>query len=153
MLHDVAVDRHRSLRARLGRRVGIHLDVDVPALLLEPADVARAGIGLVVVAERRHERSPDLGERHAVLRTLRAGDRGFHRRKVHLHDLREAGLRVPVGPEQPLFLRVPLDQIDQVTATREGEVAKGLVVDREECGSGPVFGTHVRQRRPVGHRQ
>ena len=144
MLHDVAVDRHRNLRARLGRRVGVHLDVDVPALLLEPADVARARIGLHVVTEGRQERCPDLGEGHAVLRTLRAGDRGLHRRKIQLHDLREAGLGVPVGAEQPLFLRVSLDQIDQVTATREGQVAKGLVVDREVCGGGPVFRTHVR---------
>ena len=143
------VERHRLLRTRLDGLVGVDPDLRVPALLEEPADLARVGVGLEPVAERLDERTPHARERDAVLRPLRSGDRGFDRGEVELDDLGEGRLGVAVATEQALLLRVALDEIDPVAPPGEPEVAQGLVVDRPVRGRGPVLGAHVRQRRAV----
>ena len=53
--------------------------------------------------------------------------------------------------EEPLFLRVTLDQVDVLgRAAGVAQVAQRLAVDRERRCRRPEFGRHVRHRPPVG---
>ncbi len=153
MLHRVAVDQHRGLGARLDRLVGVHGDHGVAAFSGPATHLGGRRIGLEPVAERLHERAPHARERDPVLRALRTGERRFDRRQVEREDLAEHRLGVAVAAEEPLLLRVPLDEVDPVAPVREGEVAEHLVVDREIRRRRTVLGTHVRQGRAIGDRQ
>ena len=102
------------------------------------------------VAEHGRERRPHVRERDAVLGTLRPCERRDHRIEVQIEHLREHGIGVSVGAEQPLRLRVALDDVHEVAAAGEREVAERLGVDGEVGGRGAVLGTHVGQRRAVG---
>src|SRR4029450_11541715 len=75
--------------------------------------------------------------------------RGLDRGEVELEDLGEGGLGFPVTAEQALLLRVTLDEVDPVAATRELQVAKRLPVDRPESGRGTGLRAHVRERGAI----
>ncbi len=152
--HDRAVP-HLALVGGLVHPVvaGEALDPDVPALGHVPADLGGLRVGLGMVPEGRDERVPHLGEGDPVLRPLGAGERGHDRREVELENLAEGGLGVAVGAEQPLLLRVALDEVDPVVAAREREVPERLGIHREVRGGRPVLGTHVREGRAVRDRE
>src|SRR6185295_5461950 len=122
------VERYRLLRTRLDGLPCVDRDLGVPALLEEPADLGRVGVGLEPVAERLDERTPHARQRDAVLRPLRSGDRGFDRGEVELDDLGEGRFGVAIAAEQPLLLGGALDEIDTIAPTGEPEVAQRLVV-------------------------
>ena len=155
MAHHAVVQRHG-----LGIEHGVDgpLGVDawffhrrLPAALVEePRHVARRGVGLQAVAERLDERGPHAGQRDAVLRSLGSGDRGHDGRQVQLEHLAEHGLGVAVAAEQPLLLRVALDEVDAVLASRETQVLQRHVVDGEERRRRPVLGAHVGKGGAVG---
>ena len=147
---DAVVERDRLLGPRFHGLLEIDPDLRVPALLEEPTDLGRVGVGLEPVAERLDERAPHARERDAILWPLRSGDRGFDRGEVELEDLGEHGLRVAVAAKQTLLLRVALDEVDPVAATRELQVAQRLAVDGPERGGGTVLRAHVRQRGAIG---
>ena len=111
-----------------------------------------ANTGPICHWKRDSSRGRDLLDRRRHSLTS-ARDRRFHCREIELHDLGEPWLGVAIGPEQPLFLRVTLDQIDDVCPAGEGEIAKGLPVHREVRGRCSVLGTHVRKRGSVCHRK
>ena len=94
-----------------------------------------------------------VGERDAVLRALRAGDRGHDRGEVELELLREARLGGRVVPEA-LLLGVLLHQRQLLLgAAGELEVVDGLLVDREDRDGGAELGAHVADGGAVGQRQ
>ena len=110
------------------------------------------GGGLHVVAERLAERGLGVGQRHPVLRALRAGQRRDDRAQVQ-----GQLLGVPGGPArlvpQALLLGVRLDQRDPVRrAAGEPQVGQRLRVDREDRAGGAELGAHVADRGPVGDR-
>ena len=115
--------------------------------------VALVGFGDEPV-ERHPERRLRLGQRHAVLRALRARQRRHDVAEVELQRLRVGRLlRAGVVP-QPLLARVRLDQLDPLLrAAGELEVAQRLGVDREHRARRAELRAHVADRRAVGERQ
>ena len=92
------------------------------------------------------------GQRHPVLRALRAGERRLDGRQVELEGLGVAGLAARVVPEA-LLLGVRLDERDLLLgAAGEAQVGERLVVDREDRAGRAVLGAHVADGRPVGQR-
>ena len=83
------------------------------------------------------------------MRPLGAGDRRLDRGEVELEDLGELRVGVAVATEQPLLLRVALDEVHAVASAGQLQVAQGLVVHRPVRGGRTVLGTHVRERRPI----
>ena len=114
-------------------------------------------VGAVDVAEvgqRRLEGGVGMGERDAVLRALRSGDRGDDRGQVERQGGGEDRVRRAVGAEHALRLGVGLDQGDALgVAAGRLEVGQRFLVDREEAAGGAVFRRHVGDRRLVLQRQ
>ena len=104
--------------------------------------------------ERHPERRLRLGQRDAVLRALRAGQRRHDVAEVELERLGVRRLlRVLVVP-QPLRLGVGLDALHVLgRAARELQVAQRLGVDREDRARRAELRRHVAERRAVRQRQ
>lgn len=67
--------------------------------------------------------------------------------------LLKRGFGESARPEHPLFLVVPLNQIDLLLrATGPLHVPQRLGIDREEAHRGTILGRHVGNRRPVRQR-
>ena len=124
----------------------------------------REGLGdglverLLAVADAEAREGLDEGaaracERHPVLWAARTGEARFDVTQVELDDLRVRRLVVRVV-EEVLLARVGLDEGDPLLWSRgERQVAKRLLVDREEVAGGPALGRHVGDRRAIGDRQ
>ena len=85
----------------------------------------------------------DLGERHAVLRPLRPGQRRLDGGEIELQHVGEDRLRAGLAP-QALRLAVGLDQRHALGRAAGGlEVLDGVGVDGEEAAGGAVLGRHV----------
>ena len=99
--------------------------------------------------EGRSERALRPGECDPVLGPRRTGDARLDRGQVQLDRLGVGGIVVGIV-EQPLLLGVRLDEGDQLLwASRELEVAEGLVVDGEDRARRAVLGRHVPDGGPV----
>src|SRR5439155_2637613 len=95
-----------------------------------------------------------VAKRDTVLRSPRTGHGWDHLTQVQAQRLGEGRLRRGIGPEQALLLGVCLDAVDHVLRPPgHAQVAKRLVVDREERGGGPELWAHVADRGPVGDRE
>ena len=106
------------------------------------------------VLEREPERRLGLGERHAVLRALRAGERRHDLAEVELERLGVGRLLGVLVVPQALRAGVGLDALDDLgRAAGELEVAERLGVDREDRAGRAELRRHVADRRPVGERQ
>ena len=103
--------------------------------------------------QRLPEGPLDVGQRHAVLRPLRPGQRRLDRAQVELEHLGVDRIAARLAAvEQLLFLRVALDQGDLgVAAAGETQVGERLLVDGEEAHRGPVLRRHVGDQGPIGH--
>ena len=96
----------------------------------------------------------DCGERDAVLRALRSGQRRHDLAEVEPERLGVGRLLGVLVVPQALLPRVRLDERDVVlVAAGELEVAQRLVVDREDRARRPVLRAHVADRRAVGERE
>src|SRR5690606_17145910 len=136
------------VRARGDRR---DHDVAVPQVTRDVAHAQLAGAlhGLVVEGEapllvRLAQVLPELalyvGQADAVLRALRAGDRGLDRAEVQLDHVAVHGVGRGVVAPQHVRLGVALDGLDLVRqAAGLAEVPEGLGVDREEADGRPVL--------------
>ena len=94
-----------------------------------------------------------MGERDAVLRAPRAGERGLDGREVELEHLRVRRLFARVVPEHVL-LAVGLDERDPLGAPAgQPQVVERQLVDGEEAARGAVLGRHVPDRGAVGEGQ
>ena len=102
------------------------------------------------VTEHGRERRPHVRKGDAILGALRSRERRNHGAQIQIEHLSEDGIGVSVVAEQSLRLGVALDDVHQVAATGEREVAERLGVDGEVGGRGAVLRTHVGQRRAVG---
>src|SRR5690606_1920538 len=135
---------------RLGRKaLGLRL---VAAVLLEAADLwvadritgghQRADVVLEVLLH--------VLEQHAVLRTLRACQRGPHVRHVELEYRGVFGYWLACVVPHALRPGVGLDQRDLLLAApRQAQVAQRLGVDRENAAGGAVLRRHVADRGAV----
>ncbi len=93
-------------------------------------------------------------ERHPVLGTARAGERGHHLAEIELERLGEAGLRRGGVAEQALGAETGLDQGNAVRiAPGEAEIVEGGGIDREEAAGRAIFGGHVGDGGAVGEWQ
>ena len=113
VLHDLAVDRHRSL-APGSIVASVSTSTSAFPLLLEPADVAR--VGDQAPARSRNAATNDSQTSARGTRSCgRFGPAtdGSTAARSSSSDLGEPRLGVAIGPEQPLFLRVALDQVDR----------------------------------------
>ena len=107
-----------------------------------------------VGAERIAERVLRVGQRHPVLRPLRAGQRRDDGAQVEHEFLGVAGFGggARLVPEA-LLLGVGLDQRDvRFGAAGEPQVGQRLGVDREDRAGGAELGAHVADRGPVRQR-
>ena len=103
-------------------------------------------------ASRKAALHPESGTRSWG--RLRARQARLHRGQVEGQRVGEDGVPRLPGAEEPLGLAVRLHQLHlRLVAPREEEVFERLVVHREEPDRGAVLRGHVRDRRPVGHRQ
>ena len=95
-----------------------------------------------------------LLERHAVLRTLRAGKRRLDRAELELEHVGEDRILRGLGVVHALRLGVGQHQRDAIgRAAGVAQIADGVVVDRKEAAGGAVFGRHVAERGAVRDRQ
>ena len=96
----------------------------------------------------------ERAQRHAILRPLRAGERGLDRAHVELEHVCVVGLRRAVVAPHALRLGVGLDERDLLlAAAREFEIAQRLFIDREDATGAAVFGRHVGDGGAIGKRQ
>src|ERR1700677_3278211 len=95
-------------------------------------------------SERIAKGAASTRERHSVLRALRTGQAWLDRREVEFDVLGVDRFgRVLVVPDT-LRLRVRLDELELIgRSSREGEVVKRDLVDREECARRAIFERHV----------
>ena len=139
------------VRGRVGGREGLlDLLVDVGA-----AGGVRDGLRVGEdVLQRAAEGGLGLGQRHAVLRALRAGERRDDRAQVQLQRLAVGRLLGVLVVPQALRAGVGLDDLALLLgAAREAHVADRLVVDREDRAGGAELRAHVADRRAVGERR
>ena len=93
-----------------------------------------------------------VGQQHAVLRALGAGERGLH--VAHVEVQHGAVLGFGVRAPQALRLGVSLHQRDQAgIAAGQAQVVQRFVVDREDAAGRAVFRRHVGDRRAIRQRQ
>ena len=105
-----------------------------------------------VVGQRRAEHRLGVGERHAVLRALRAGQRRHDRGQVELEPLGVPRLGRRVVPHA-LGPGVGLHELHLLLgAAGQAQVGQRLVVDREDRAGRAVLGAHVADGGPVGQR-
>ena len=96
------------------------------------------------------ETTPGAGQRDAVLRATRAGQRRFHRRQIEPDQVGVAQRGLRVMP-QALLLGVALHRVDEFgVAAGEAQVVQGDLVDREDRAGRAELRAHIRQRRPIG---
>ena len=96
----------------------------------------------------------ERAQRHAILRTLGAGERGLDRAHVEFEHVGVVGLRSTVVAPHALGLRIGLDERDLLlAATREFEIAQSLFIDREDAAGAAVFRRHVGDGGAIGERQ
>ena len=92
-----------------------------------------------------------VGQRHAVLRALRAGQAGHHGREVERDGVGEDGVGRAGLAEHALRLQICLDQRDAgLVASGQMQVVERLAVDGEEAAGGAVFRGHVGDGGAVG---
>ena len=107
-----------------------------------------------ITCERLLEPELGLPERDAILRTLGSGEAGLDGGQIELDRRRVDRLDGVVGAEEPLLLRVRLDQPDlRIVAAGEPQVVERHVVDRTDRDGRAVLGRHVAERRAIGDGQ
>ena len=95
-----------------------------------------------------------LLERHAILRPPRSGQARLDRPEIELDRFGVLRIGLAGAAEEPLRLRVRLDQLDaRRLAAGEAQVVERHRVDREDRDRGAVLRAHVADRRAVGERQ
>src|ERR1700723_270443 len=95
-----------------------------------------------------------LGEDHAVLRTLRAGQARLNRAEIEREQFGVFGFRSLVVVEKSLLTAVGFDKSDEfVAASAQLQVLQTFLVDREDAAGSAVFGRHVSDGRAVGERK
>ena len=83
-------------------------------------------------------------QQHAILRALRAGERGLDRAELEFHDIGEDRIGRRLGAVEPLRLRVGLHQRDALALARGlGQIVDGVVIDREESAGRAILRRHV----------
>ena len=116
--------------------------------------VARVVLGQEAV-ERHPERRLGLGQRHAVLRALRARRATARRRRGRARASRSRSAprssRRATGPARARTPRRA--SMWSCVAAGELQVAQRLLVDREHRAGGAELRAHVADRRAVGERQ
>ena len=94
----------------------------------------------------------DRRQRHAVLRTLGAGQARFDGAQIEPQNLGVMRRRAGVMAIEMLLLGVAFDQIDfLLRAAGFAEIGERLAVDGEETHRRAVLGRHVRHQRAIGH--
>ena len=94
------------------------------------------------------KRSSDLGQRDAVLGTLRSGHARLHGREVQFHVLRVDRLGDGLVVPESLGPGVRLDELEVLfRAPGEREVVDGYLVDREDRAGRTVLRRHVADGR------
>ena len=111
----------------------------------------------VALLEFARHRADETGlgvrEQHAVLRALRAGERGRDLAELERQRVGEYRIGRQAGAIHALRLGVGLDERDARGLARRGlEIADRLPVDREQAAGRAVFGRHIGDRRAVGDR-
>ena len=98
----------------------------------------------VFLVERLGEGACGAGERHAVLRPLRPGDRRLDLAEIERERVGEHRVRRVAVAEQALRLGVGLDQRDaRILALGGVEIGERLLVDGEEAAGRAIFRRHV----------
>ena len=93
-------------------------------------------------------------KRYAILRPLRAGERGDDLGEVEGERVGEERVGRVVGAEEALSLRIGLDQCDAVlVAAGRFQIGQRILVDREEAAGRAVLRRHVGDGRLVLERQ
>src|SRR6185437_4302156 len=94
-----------------------------------------------------------LAEHDAVLRTLRAGERGRDLAEVERERIGIERVRSEAGAEGALRLRVGLNQGEpRRLAARGLEIRERLRVDREQAAGRAIFRGHIAERGAIGDR-
>ena len=127
------------------------------AALIQEAFLLPVPLFLAILAQRVHRglvAFAHVGEQHAVLRTLGAGQRRLDVGEVQFDHRTEFGLRRVLVVPQTLCLRIGFDQLDLVRVTsRQAQVVERFLVDRADRAGRAVFRRHVAERGAVGQRQ
>src|SRR3972149_10303688 len=106
------------------------------------------------VAEGGTERAPQIGQRHAVLRSPWASDRGPAAAEAQAQRLTEAWLDGVIGPEEALLPGIGVDTGHRLgRPPGHAQVAERLVVHRKEGRGGAELRAHVADRGGVGPRE
>ena len=127
---------------------------EVEILALDRHPLTRFGGLAVFLVERLGERGRRLGERHAVLRPLRPGDRRLDVSKIEMEHPGERRVGRLGGAVQALRLGIGLDQGDALLLARGRlKIGERLLVDREEAAGRAIFRRHVGDGGAVLERQ
>ena len=86
----------------------------------------------------------DLRQCNAILRPARTGQTGFDAREIQMQRIGEGGLWRFPAVEEPLCLRIFLDQCDaRSRPPGRFQEAQRFIVDRKEAAGGAIFRRHV----------
>ncbi len=125
---------------------------EVEVLVLQREALHRL-LDLVVLDERGQETRLGALQGHAVLWTLRAGQRRDDIAEVEVDRFCEQRFR-GARPEHALRRRIGFDERDAVVApVRRIEVVDGLGIDGEEAAGRAIFRRHIRNSGAIGERQ
>ena len=103
-----------------------------------------------VLGQGRLELGGGVGEQHAVLRTLRTGQRRQDGAEVKFQAVGEDRIRIAGLDPHPLRLGVGFDQVGAMGLTAGGaQIVDGGLGHREEAAGGAVFRSHVGDGRLV----
>ncbi len=95
-----------------------------------------------------------VAQRHAVLRTLGSGERGFDGRQVQFDHVGVVGGRRAVDAPQALRLGIGLDQRDLLGASAgQFQIADGFLIDGKNRAGRAELRRHVGDGGAVGERQ
>ena len=130
------------------------------APVVPPSSVSRAEVlagrrrSAPVGGEGRPEVRRQAGQRDAVLRPARPGDRRLDARQVERRAARRTSGRRPARATGPAPWRsARRASTRSARPAGQAQVGERLVVDREERRGRPELGAHVADRGPVGQRQ